>query len=490
MRMADLIAGLPIEGAIDDAAALDVRGIAHDSRRVEAGDLFVAMVGDRHDGRRYAPQAVARGAAAVLGRGPAPAELGVPWLSADRPRELLGPLAARVFGHPDLELAMIGVTGTNGKSTVVELVRSMLEAAGRPTASIGTLGYRFRELIFEADRTTPEASDLLRMLRAMRDAGAEAATMEVSSHALSLSRVEGVQFDVAVFTNLTRDHLDFHGDVDAYFDAKRRLFGHLKTGGRAVVNIDDPYGRRLRETLPEATTFGAGGDVSASGVEIGLDGIRGTLDTPVGRIDFHTGLLGAYNVDNIVAAAATAIALGLEPGAVRRALTGSRPLAGRLEPIDAGQPFPVLVDYAHTDAALTAAIRSARELSGRRVLVVFGCGGDRDATKRAPMGRVAAAEADFVIATSDNPRGEDPLAILAAVEEGLREPGGADFEVVVDRRAAIRRAVELADEGWALLVAGKGHEEVQIIGDRRVPFSDRAELTAALEDRFGARSAG
>jgi UDP-N-acetylmuramoyl-L-alanyl-D-glutamate--2,6-diaminopimelate ligase len=483
----DLIAQLPITAT---GSLPDVGGITHDSRQVEKDDLFVAVVGERCDGRTFAPQAVARGAAAVLGAGVAPAGLGAPWLQTEDPRSLLGLLAARLFGHPDREMAMLGVTGTNGKSTVIELLRSILETAGRPSASIGTLGYRFGELIFSADRTTPEASDLFRMLRAMRDAGAEAAAMEVSSHALSLARVAGVAFDLAVFTNLSRDHFDFHADFEDYFQAKRSLFRQLKTGGKAVVNIDDAYGRRLADELPGVLTFGRDGDVAPIDVELDEAGLRGTLRLPSGTLEFETSLLGRFNLENVMAAVAGAEALGIDVTAMRRALAAVRPLVGRLEPVQAGQPFPVLVDFAHTDAGLAAALTSVREFTGRRVLVVFGCGGDRDPGKRVLMGRVAGQLADAAIATSDNPRSEDPQQILASVAEGLRQSGAEDFELVVDRSEALRRAVARADEGWAVLVAGKGHEEVQIIGDRQIPFSDRAELMTALEERFGARKAG
>ncbi|MDH3402284.1 MAG: UDP-N-acetylmuramoyl-L-alanyl-D-glutamate--2,6-diaminopimelate ligase [Acidobacteriota bacterium] len=482
----ELTLDLPIRAG--SAPDVEILGVTHDSRRVAPGDLFVAVAGARCDGRAYASQAAARGAAAVLGAGEAPAGLAVPWLSAADPRALLGPLAARVCRHPDRELAMIGVTGTNGKSTVVELVRAILEAAGRPTAAIGTLGYRFRELIFAAERTTPEASDLFRLLRSMRDAGAEAAAMEVSSHALRLHRVAGASFDVAIFTNLSRDHFDFHADFEDYFAVKARLFDHLKTGGRAVVNVDDAYGRRLADALPGVLTYGAAGQVSPLEVELDENGIRGALATPRGRLAIQTGLLGAYNLENVLAAVAGAEALGVGHAAVRRGLAAVRPLPGRLEPVVAGQQFPVLVDFAHTDAALAAALRSVRQLTGRRLLVVFGCGGDRDPGKRVLMGRVAGRLADRAIATSDNPRSEDPERILESVEQGLRESGAEGYEIVVDRRQAIRRAVALADSGWAVLVAGKGHEEMQIVGGRTLPFSDRAELTAALEERFGART--
>jgi len=494
MQLMDLIADLPITP--EAHARPDVLGITHDSRRVEAGDLFAALVGEHFDGREYAAQAAKRGAVAVLATGTRARDLDsrVAWLEAQDPRSLLGPLAARIYGHPDREMAMIGVTGTNGKSTVVELLRSILDAAGRPTGSIGTLGYRFGELIFSAERTTPEASDLFRMMRSMRDAGAEAAAMEVSSHALTLGRVEGARFDLAIFTNLSRDHFDFHADIESYFEAKRRLFSQLKTGGRAVVNVADEYGRRLAAELPGVLTFGEGGEVSPLEVECDARGLRGTLSTPRGPLEFHSGLLGSFNLENLMAAVAGAETLGVERAAIRRALAAARPLPGRLEPVVCGQPFPVLVDFAHTDGALDAALSAVKALGDYKVLVVFGCGGDRDPGKRVLMGRVAGEKADAVIATSDNPRSEDPRQILDEVERGLVESQAGDFEVVVDRREALRRAVDRAagsaDQRWAVLVAGKGHEEVQIFGDRQVPFSDRAELAAALEERFGARNIG
>lgn len=492
MQLMELIADMPIQSHTSDSPEL--RGVTHDSRRVEAGDLFVALVGERFDGRDFVPQAAERGASAVLASGAPPAGLALPWLETEDPRRLLGPLAARLYDHPDREMAMVGVTGTNGKSTVVELLRSILDAAGRPAGSIGTLGYRFGELIFSSERTTPEASDLFRMLRSMRDAGAEAAAMEVSSHALSLGRVHGATFDLAIFLNLSRDHLDFHGDLEDYFAAKKRLFAQLKTGGHAVVNVGDPHGRRLAAELPQVVTFGdpAEGAADVAPLEIECDerGMRGALSTPRGRFEFHTRLIGRFNLENLLAAVAGAEALGIDRAAVRRALAEVRPLPGRLEPVNCGQPFPVFVDFAHTEAALAAALAAVRECTDRRVLLVFGCGGDRDTGKREPMGRVAGELADAVIATSDNPRSEDPERILAAVERGLRAGGAADYEIVVDRRDALRRAVARADRGWAILAAGKGHEETQIIGDRRLPFSDRSELAAALEERFGARTSG
>jgi UDP-N-acetylmuramoyl-L-alanyl-D-glutamate--2,6-diaminopimelate ligase len=504
MRLDELVAGLPIaappEASAAERAPVEVAGISHDSRQVAPGDLFVTWSGDRHDGRVFASEAVRRGAVAVLADGPAPEATpgaAVPWLVAKAPRRLLAPLAARLYGHPDRELVTVGVTGTNGKSTTVALVASVLEAAGVPTAVLGTLGYRFREHRFSGERTTPEGDALFRMLRQVRERGGDAVAMEVASHALAQGRVDGAGFDVAVFTNLTRDHLDFHRDFESYYAAKRSLFDRLKPAGKAVVGIDDPYGQRVVRELGDLSdhagllTFGEQGDVAPARVTLDAAGIRGTLRTPRHGLDFSSPLLGRYNLLNILAAVAAAEALGVDPEAIAAGLAAQGPLPGRMEPVERGQPFPVLVDYAHTDAALEAALRSLRELAGgRRVAVVFGCGGNRDPGKRALMGQVAGEHADLPVLTSDNPRDEDPQAIIAAVEEGLKRSGNQRYRIVPDRREAIRRAVAVMDEGWALLVAGKGHEEEQIIGAERLPFSDRQELAQALEERLGRSATG
>lgn len=487
MRLAELLAGLPVDrgGAPDD---LEIAGVGHDSRAVGAGDLFAVWRGARHDGRVFAADAVARGAVAVLADGPAPEGIAVPWLVAAEPRRLLAPIAARLYGQPDRELLTCGVTGTNGKSTTVTVLGEVLEAAGRPCAVLGTLGYAFREHRFAGDRTTPEADDFYRMLREVVRRGGAAVAMEVSSHALAQGRVDGALFDVAAFTNLTRDHFDFHRDFEDYYAAKRTLFDRLKPGGAAVVGIDDEHGRRLAGELAgtRVVTFGRDGDVAPLEVALDTRGIRGTLRTPRGPFAFESPLLGSYNLLNLLAVVGVAEALGLDQAAVAEALRRRGPLPGRMEPVAAGQPFPVVVDYAHTDAALDAALRSLRELAGgRRIAVVFGCGGNRDPGKRALMGRTAGELAELPIVTSDNPRDEDPLAIIAAVEEGVKRSGNTQYRIIPDRREAIRRAVAVLDEGWALLVAGKGHEQEQIVGTRRLPFSDQNELRQALEERFG-----
>jgi UDP-N-acetylmuramoyl-L-alanyl-D-glutamate--2,6-diaminopimelate ligase len=491
VKLSHLVAGLPVDlppGTPDP----EVLGVAHDSREIEGGDLFVAWRGDRFDGTLFAAAAVEAGAVAVLapqGAGrPANVPPAVPWLAAADPHRLLAPLAARAYGDPHEELVMAGVTGTNGKSTTATLIARLLDTAGRRCGLIGSLGYVLGEEKYAKGRTTPEGSDFFRLLRRMRRDGAEAVAMEVSSHALSLGRIEGTHFDVAVFTNLSRDHFDFYRDFEDYYRAKRRLFDMLGPGGRAAVNADDPWGARLAGELVDPVTYGASqGDVHP--VEVTLDerGIRGTLVTPRGKLRFDSHLLGRFNLLNLLAAVAAAEVLELPHGAVAEGIDRQRPLLGRMEPVDKGQPFPVYVDYSHTDRALHAALTSLRELSDRRVIVVFGCGGDRDAGKRPLMGRVAGELADLPIVTSDNPRTEDPMRIIAAVEEGLRLSGNTGYRVVPDRREAIRLAVELADEGAAVLVAGKGDEPIQVIGNMEHPFYDFDEVEKALEARYGAR---
>jgi len=482
MLVSELIRGLPIERSGDD---VDIQGVSFDSRRVERGDLFAAFVGERFDARKFVPDAISKGAIAVLAPTPSPAEHTGPWLVAAEPRAVVGALASRVYGHPDREMLMAGVTGTNGKSTIIELISSILQSAGKPCGRIGTLGYRFIDSL-PAPRTTPEAPDLFRMLREMRDRGAAAVAMEVSSHAIAQGRVDGLSLDVALFTNLTRDHLDFHGDLEEYFRTKTRIFDSLKDGARGVVHIGDPYGARLAAENEELLTYGVGGDVYAYDATVGLDGIRAKIVTPRGDVEIESPLVGAYNLENIVAAVAAGFALDLSDDEIAAGVASCPVVRGRMERVEGD--VPVFVDFAHTDAALRAALTSARELSEREVILVFGCGGDRDPGKRELMGQVAGELADFVILTSDNPRSEDPLAIIAAVEKGIQRSGNDRYRIVPDRREAIRRAVERGGEDRLVLVAGKGHEEVQIIGDERIPFSDREEIIRALEGRNGAGS--
>ena len=502
MRLGDAIADVPLRSPLGIAAAdTEVTGVQHDSRRVESGDLFVAWRGDVHDGRFFAPDAVARGAAAVLAFGPPPAPAPVPWLEVDDPRASMGRVAARLYGHPERELLTAGVTGTNGKSTTAQLIGACLTQSGRSAAVVGTLGRTvhlpgsapsaFQALSrSSADRTTPESSDLFRMLRRAVDLGARSAAIEVSSHALDQGRMNGMEFDVAVFTNLTRDHLDYHPSFEAYFEAKSRLFSLLRRRGTAVLNADDEHCRRLARRIGSGrriVRFSAAGrrdaEVRVVRAELDLAGIRAEMETPAEAIALNSPLVGRFNLENLAAAVAAAQALGVSAGAIRDAVADQAPLSGRLEPVDRGQEFPVLVDYAHTDGGLRAAITAVRELSDRRIAVVFGCGGDRDRGKRELMGRAVGELADLAIVTDDNPRSEEPGLIHAAIVAGLVAARGCAWEVVGDRRQAIRRAISVAaaEPGWTVLIAGKGHEATQTFRDTTVPFHDRDEAEAALD---------
>ncbi|MEE8522792.1 MAG: UDP-N-acetylmuramoyl-L-alanyl-D-glutamate--2,6-diaminopimelate ligase [Thermoanaerobaculia bacterium] len=496
MQLHELVRELPVRRLPPENP--EVTGISHDSRRVGGGDLFVAIVGERFDGRAFSTQAVERGAVAVLGPGAPPPALEAPWVEVADPRPLLGPMAARLYGQPDEGLLMIGVTGTNGKSTVTVVLERLLAASGRPTGALGTLGYHLAGQVFDPrpsaaarHMTTPEASDFFHTLAEMRQGGAEAVVMEVSSHALALGRVAGARFDVAVLTNVSRDHLDFHRDLEDYFETKCRLFDQLKAGGRAVVHVGDDFGRRLAARLPAALTFGAAerarprADVSVISEDLGLDGIQARIATPRGEIEISSALLGRFNLDNLVTVVAVAEAVEIDHAVTAETIAKIGPLPGRLQPVDAGQSFPALVDFAHTPAALEALLTSFREIADRKIALVFGCGGDRDPGKRTEMGEIAGRLAELPVLTSDNPRSEEPLAIIAAVEKGLMASGNDAYHKVPDRGEAIRRAVAMAavaPNEWAVLVAGKGHEEIQVVDDHILPFSDRDEIAAAVDE--------
>lgn len=474
----------------------DVRGVSHDSRRVHKGDLYIAIVGERFDGRAFVGEATRRGAVAVLGPSPEggrgdTAALTVPWVVSKDPRQLMGTLGARIYGAAHERLRTLGVTGTNGKSTIVTLLGSILDHADEPAAVLGTLGYRFggESWAGASQRTTPEATDLHRMLAEMEDRGARAVAMEVSSHALAQGRVDGMEFDVAVFTHLTRDHLDFHGDMEHYFEAKVRLFDQLRAAGKAVVNLGDDWGRRLAERLRDRgipiLTFGeAEGEVRVLESHMSLQGIQARLTTPRGELEVESTLIGRFNLENLLAAVAAAEALELPHEDIARGIEALDCVDGRLEPVASTSPIPLLVDYAHTPGALESALRSLRALTDRKIAVVFGCGGERDQGKRPLMGEVAGRLADLAVLTSDNPRNEDPAAILAQVEKGLHHHR-AEVLVEADRAEAIRKAVdhaadrERAGESWLVMVAGKGHETTQDLGTEIIAFDDREQLEAA-----------
>jgi len=456
-------------------ADVEVSALAFDDRRVVPGAVFFCVPGFTRDGHDFAPAAVRRGAVALVVQ--RPLGLGVPEVQVPDVRGAMAAAAARFHGDPTAALPVVGITGTNGKTTSAFLVRGLLEAVGRPCGLLGTVtsvvGGEERPVV----RTTPEAIELQATFRAMLDGGDRACAMEVSSHALELHRVDGVRFAVALFTNLSQDHLDFHPDMEAYFQAKRRLF--LAEPGVRIVNVDDAYGRRLAAEFPDAVTVGIASEdaaVRALDVRTGPEGSEFVLRAPEGEWPVRLPLPGRFNVANALGAWAAARALGHDGAELAAALASAPRVPGRLEPVDEGQPFTVLVDYAHKPDALESALRAARELAEGRVLVVFGAGGDRDRGKRPLMGEIAARLADVGIVTSDNPRSEDPEAIIDEILAG-----GPGLEREVDRRAAIERAIALAAPGDVLVIAGKGHErEQELAGGRREPFDDVAVARAAL----------
>jgi len=488
----------PQAGAAGDEAS--VTSIAYDSRTVTAGALFVALRGERADGAAFAGQAVARGAIAVVSDGDAPSGLSGPWIPVSDGRLALAMLAAHFYRHPSREMRVVGITGTNGKTTSSYLVQGVFEAAGIPCGLMGTVQYRIGREVREAARTTPEATDLQQMFREMADAGCGACAMEVSSHALSLKRADGTRFAAAVFTNLTRDHLDYHEDMDRYFAAKRRLFELLPDGAPAVVNVDDRRGAQLAAQLSRCVTYAVDkpADVTPVTLPSSLVGLSFDVRTPGRILQIRSRLAGRFNVYNLLAAAATGVALDLPDAAIESGLAGVAAVPGRFQIVSsADDDVTVIVDYAHTDDALKNLLEAVRPLATARLTTVFGCGGDRDRSKRPLMGAVAARLSDVVVITSDNPRSEDPEQIIDEIERGIAPPdrtrqasaapaGQRALPLwwrMVDRRAAIDRAIAEAGPRDIVVVAGKGHEKYQIVRERVLPFDDVAEAHDALARR-------
>jgi UDP-N-acetylmuramoyl-L-alanyl-D-glutamate--2,6-diaminopimelate ligase len=454
---------------------LVVTGVTHDSRRAGPGVLFVAIRGLETDGNRFVGAARKKGAIAVCSEEPPVPDAA--WIQVKDAREALAVLSAAVLGNPASALDLVGVTGTNGKTTTTYLIDAALRAAGETVGLVGTVEYRIGGRLIEATRTTPEASDLQDLFRQMVDAGCRRAVLEVSSHSLALKRVHGCRFKVAVFTNLTRDHLDFHGDMDAYFAAKRLLFDTLlREDGHAIINLDDDRAEDLvRASRGKVWTYSLSrpADLTVEELTLSLDTTHVRVQTPVGPLEIRTPLIGRFNVENLLAALGAGLALGIPQEALLRGLGSLRGVPGRLERVVAGQDFTVIVDYAHTDDALKNLLETVRELRPRRLITVFGCGGDRDRTKRPLMGAVASRLSDVVIVTSDNPRSEPPEAILEEIRRGIPQSRSADVQAIVDRREAIARALEMGREGDVVVIAGKGHESYQQTRDRAVPFDDR-----------------
>ncbi|HYB25772.1 MAG TPA: UDP-N-acetylmuramoyl-L-alanyl-D-glutamate--2,6-diaminopimelate ligase [Solirubrobacteraceae bacterium] len=472
MRLDHVILDAP-----DGAGGLEITGLAYDARAVEPGTLFFCVPGFTRDGHDFAPEAVAGGAVALVVQ--RPLNLDVPQIEVPSVRAAMAPAAAAFYSDPTKTLQTVGVTGTNGKTTTAFLVHELLHADGRQTGLLGTVKSVIGGVERAVERTTPEAIDLQRTFREMLDSGDIACSMEVSSHALELHRADAIHFAAAIFTNLTQDHLDFHGTMEEYFLAKRRLFRDARLR-HAVVNVDDPYGARLAAELPEAETFAIDRDATyrATDLRTDLTGSRFTVHGPDGAVTLGSPLPGRFNVYNVLGALAAVRALGVPLGVAAAAIGTAGHVPGRFQPVDAGQDFAVLVDYAHTPDSLENVLSAARQLTDGRLHVVFGCGGDRDRGKRPMMGEIARRLADRVIVTSDNPRSEDPEAIINEILAGT----GPDVEHDADRRSAIAGAIGGAAPGDVVVIAGKGHEQGQEFeAGRKIPFDDVTVAREALQ---------
>jgi UDP-N-acetylmuramoyl-L-alanyl-D-glutamate--2,6-diaminopimelate ligase len=465
---------------------LDVQSLAYDSRRVGRSCLFFAIQGERADGHRFVSQVLHSGGVAVVSEQPPPEGFAATWVQVGRIRRALAEVSRAFYGDPDDKLKLVGITGTNGKTTTAYLLHSILESAGIEAGLFGTVEYRVGSQAIPAYHTTPESLDLAAYFDELVHAGGEAAAMEVSSHALAQERVWGFRFAAAVFTNLTRDHLDYHKDFESYFAAKRRLFEGVGTSPPAlgVINIDDPWGERLLKTHQTSQiTYGidSNAQVKVTHFIQSIRGIHATVSTPRGSLEIESSLLGKVNLDNILAAVATATGLGIATEKIEEGVRALRQVPGRFERVDAGQPFMVLADYAHTDDALKNALTTVRGFTRNRLIVVFGCGGERDRTKRPLMGEVAGRLSDWAVLTSDNPRSEDPLLIMNDAIVGLQKSGGS-YIAEVDREQAIRKALKQAREGDVVLLAGKGHETYQVLKDGPISFDDREVARRVLRE--------
>ena len=473
MNLRDLLHGV----TSDPVAAVPVAGIACHSKQVRHGDLFVAMPGTSMDGHAFIEEAIARGASAVVAeRLPSTASRATPCVTVRDSRAALITIARRFYGHPSSKLKLIGVTGTNGKTTTTYILKTMLDAAGFRAGLLGTIVYQIGERVLPSTNTTPGPLELQRLFAQMVGQGLQWCAMEVSSHALAQGRIDGLELEAGVFSNLGSDHLDYHKTRDAYAQAKRRLFDYLRPGGTAVINADDEYGRVLAETIPSRpiVTFGMERPAKASvkRVMCSWQGITMVLDTPWGILPVTTPMLGRHNVWNIAASATTLLALGVAPKSIQEGLTTLDHVPGRLERVPNDADINILIDYAHTADALRLVLLSLRELTRGRLIVVFGCGGNRDQTKRPVMGKMAGLLADHVVLTSDNPRGEDPNEIIRQVKAGF-PPGFTHYDVMPDREQAITAALASARREDTVLIAGKGHEAYQLFQNISVPFSDR-----------------
>ena len=475
---------------------IDINGISLDSNKVEKGFLFIALKGERTDGHKYIGSAVSNGASAiVLEKVPDIDLSGVTVIEVPDSREALASISASYYANPTKELTLVGVTGTNGKTTITYMIESIWKQEKLNSAVLGTIDYRYGGRSREANMTTPESIDLMRMFREMRNEGVEAAVMEVSSHAIDKKRVNGCQFDASVFTNLTQDHLDYHGTIENYLNTKKKLFTELlrdsdKKNKYSIINMDDPYGKDiLREAVGELVSYSAKDPkaaVFAESSRITDMGIEASVRTPWGRVNINSKLFGAHNLSNLLAACAAAVSLGASIENIEKGLSRISAIPGRLESIENPLGINVLVDYAHTPDALENVLKASKPLTSGRLILVFGCGGDRDITKRPKMGLIGRELSDILIVTSDNPRTESPEKILDDIEKGVISSANNDnpYIRISDRKEAIEKALEMARENDTVLIAGKGHEDYQIIGKKKFPFDDREIARQALKSKI------
>lgn len=497
MKLSQLLKNCPVEQVHGDVS-LEVTGLHYDSRQIRPGDAFFALRGVVNDGHSFISSAIANGARVVFSEERNENIESVTTVLVTNSRQAMALTAAEFYGNPTRDMKVVGVTGTNGKTTITYLLEAILNRADMSPAVVGTINYRYGAELRQAPHTTPESHDLMKQVSDFRENGARSLVMEVSSHALDQCRADGVHFQVGIFTNLTPEHLDYHQDMEHYFKSKYHLFKELlpRDNGRAVINIDDAYGQRLSGMLPDALTCGRGreADVYPINLDISLDGICGQVATPLGNVEIASPMLGDFNVENLLCTIGAAVALDLSPEVISAGISECSGVPGRLERIENERQAVILVDYAHTGDALHRVLEAMQALAPLRILTVFGCGGDRDRTKRPIMAEVAARGSDITIATSDNPRTEDPEQIFDDVRKGLvkvharewskaeaADGDGRGYVVIPDRRHAIQFATEMLRPGDLLLVAGKGHEDYQILSTGRIHFDDREELRKALQ---------
>lgn len=484
MKLKDILKDIRFKASAD-VSRLDVRSIADDSRAVSAGSLFIAKKGYSQDGARFIADAIKNGARAIMAEEDFTAPQGVVKILVRDTRSALPVIADNFCSHPSAKLKVIGITGTNGKTTITYLLESIIKAAGSEAGVIGTINYRLKNKVLPAKNTTPGPLELQELLADMVKTEIGYAVMEVSSHSLDQGRVDRIFFDAAIFTNLTGDHLDYHKTMAGYFKAKKRIFEKLKKGGTAILNGDDKKVTSLKRSLKNAIVYGTkkNADVKAEDIKLSMNGTSFTVKMRRKSFRIETRLIGMHNVSNILAATAAAMALKIPASAIVKGIARLAAIPGRLEAVEAGQPFKVFVDFAHTEDALFNVLSLLREIASRRIVTVFGCGGNRDRTKRPRMGKVACKFSDHVIITSDNPRSEEPGDIASEIEDGVRG-AFSNYDIIVDRHEAIAKALEVAEKGDIVIIAGKGHETYQIIKDRTLAFDDRMVVKNLLGAKY------